>query len=65
MGVGVGISIINVPNSYVNKVTTFTISHTNHVCLVHKQHVFDIRINMGTESKYRFGETFVHLAQIK
>ena len=58
--------MINIPKSYVNYVTTFTISHiTNQACLAHIKHTFDIRIDMEMENKYSFGETFVHLAQIK
>ena len=58
--------MINVPKFYVNYVTTFTISHiTNKACVVHIKHTFDIKIDMGMENKYTFGETFVHLEQIK
>ena len=58
--------MINVLHSYVNYVTTFTISHiTNQACLVKIKHIFDLRIDIGMGNKYSFGENFVHLAQIK
>ena len=49
-----------------NYVTTFTISQiANHVCLAHINHLFDKRINIYMKKRNEFGETFVHLAQIK
>ena len=46
-----GAWMINVPNSYVNCATIFTISHiTNQACLIHIKHTFDIRNNMGMEN---------------
>ena len=57
-----GRTMINIPNSDVNNVTTFAISHitNNHVCLVHKQHAFDKKNDIGMENR-----KFVYSTKIK
>ena len=49
--------MINVQQSNVNYLTTFTISEvTNNVCLSHIKHLFDKRINICMENRNEFGD---------